>query len=110
MTKEEFTAALGKMAELPDGRVDTIDCLPEDMRPYRYGTVKVKCSHADALFKVQLAAALAVSVGGYLTMNVFADDADIRVAISRELDEEEIRVARNKENAERLREMMKGAQ
>lgn len=57
--------------------------------PYRYCQLAVDTDRSVAPSLISDLAELAVSVGGYLTMSVHADLCDIRVAISRPLEEGE---------------------
>jgi hypothetical protein len=89
-----FAMAVRRMAEVRDGRVEVSDFYPsaaEHRAPYRYAYVAVECPHTVAPDRARELAALAVQVGGYLTMHVLADRCDLQVAISRDLDEDELR-------------------
>lgn len=98
LTRAQYETALGLLrAEAAAGRgeVEQSDYpATSDMPPYRYGVLAVRIPRADLATAMVPMVATQAETGGYLTSCILSDErAEIQVAISRDLEPDEIDAA-----------------
>jgi hypothetical protein len=90
MTPSEFDTAVARLREVKGGRVEVTDFFPRGREPYRYATLKVEASRAEAPLVAAAIAEVAIQVSGHVSMYTHAPTIAFDISVSRELTGEEI--------------------
>ena len=87
MTKQEFSAAVARMREVPGGEVAVADWLGDRQRkPYRRASVRVWVERDMVLARVESLAELTLEIGGYLGLHTYRHVEGVTIEVSRSRD------------------------